>query len=332
MPAAARRAPPAILAFALVFGIATTAPGQQLKKILFLTNYVLHGRHAPFFVGVERGFYRDAGLDVDIAPTSGSGFVLSALEGGKADYGMAEAASLVQAVGKGARVKGFAVFMDVSTSGLAALAPHRTPASVIGKTIAASLTDSARVILPIVIRKAGLDPSSLQWLAADPSIYFSLLISGRADLITASSDGDLPALVRVAQPRGRTVHFTAFADWGYDVFGYFLVARADRLTDSPGEVRAFAAATAKAVSYSFEHSDEAARIMVRRHPTLDYETTLAHWTEAIKAMRTPYVERHGYGVATQDRLQRSIDLVREAFPLDRALTPEDLYGDGFVRR
>jgi ABC-type nitrate/sulfonate/bicarbonate transport system substrate-binding protein len=50
---------------------------------------VFHGRHSPYFVGLEKGFYREAGFDVAIAPATGSGFVITALEGGKADYGMA---------------------------------------------------------------------------------------------------------------------------------------------------------------------------------------------------------------------------------------------------
>ena len=37
---------------------------------------------------------------------------------------MAEAASVVQGVAKGAKVKSFMVFTDVSTSGLASLEPY----------------------------------------------------------------------------------------------------------------------------------------------------------------------------------------------------------------
>jgi NitT/TauT family transport system substrate-binding protein len=303
---------------------------RPLKKITFLTNYVFIGRHAPFFVGLEKGFYRDAGFDITISPASGSAFVLTALEAGKADYGMAEAASVVQAVGKGAKVKAFGVFMDVSTSGLASLAPYPTPQSLAGKTVAASLTDSARVILPIAYRRHGLDPASIKWLAADPSVYFSLLLGGRTDLVTASIDSDVPALRRVAQPRGQTVHFSSFAAWGYDVYGYFLVTQPGRLAAQPDEVRAFAGATAKSVKYALAHPEETAQIMVRHNPTLDYDTMLAHWRESTKAIDTAYVKARGYGAADQVRLQRSIDLVKQAFQLNAAIVPADIYADGFT--
>jgi len=314
---------------ALLGGWQPAEAGERpLKKVVFLTNYVFHGRHSPFFVGVEKGFYREAGFDVHVAPATGSGFVVSALEGGKADYGMAESTSVVQAVAKGAKVKGFQVFMDITTSGLASLSPYPTPESVIGKTIAASMTDSARVILPIIFSQKGLDASKLNWQAADPGVYFPLLLQGKVDLFTASIDGDVPALMRVAGPQGKTVHFSSFADWGYDVFGYFLVTQADRIAKSPDEVKAFAAASAKAVQYAMEHPEETAQIMVRYNPTLDLATTQAQWTQSIKAINTAYVKQHAYGAATPDRLQRTVDLVKQAFKLTGDLKPQDIYATG----
>jgi NitT/TauT family transport system substrate-binding protein len=309
---------------------AQSASGKPLTKISFLTNYVFHGRHTPFFVGLEKGYYKDAGFDIQISPASGSGFVIAALEGGKADYGMAEASSAVQAVAKGAKAKGFSVFMDITTSGLASFKPYPTPESLKGATIAASQTDSARVIVPIIFGLKHIDPSSVQWQTADPGVYFSLLMSGQVDLITASIDGDVPALTKVAAPQGKEVQFASFADWGYDVFGYWLVARSDRMAEKPDEVRAFAAATAKAVDYSIAHPEEAAAIMVKHNPTLDQNTTLAQWRQSIKAIETPYVKQHGYGVATSDRLQRTIDLVKEALKLDASLTPNDVYTQAAV--
>lgn len=308
------------------------AVAQDLTKITFLTNYTFHGRHSPYFVGLEKGFYRDAGFDIEIQPATGSGFVVSAIEGGQADYGMADASSVVQAIAKGASPKAFSVFMDVTTSGLASREPYPTPESLKGASVAAGLTDSARVIVPIVFRQHGLDPASVNWQAADPGVYFSLLLSGQVDLFTASIDGDFPALKKVAATQDQEVHFSSFADWGYDVFGYFLVTHADRLDQKPDEVRAFAAATAQAVRYAMEHPEETAEIMVKHNPTLDYETTLAQWTQSIVAIDTAYVKEHGYGSATQERVERTIGLVKEALGEDIALSADDVFAQGFVEQ
>jgi NitT/TauT family transport system substrate-binding protein len=315
-------------AVCIALGIAV-APAQAqapaLKKITFLTNYTFHGRHSPFFVGLDKGYYREAGFDLDIQPATGSGFVITAVDSGKADYGMAEAASVVQGVAKGAKVKSFMVFTDISTSGLASLEPYKTLESLKGKRIAASQTDSARVILPILLDRAKIDPSSVQWLAADPGVYSSLLLSGQTDLFTASIDGDIPALEKVAAPRGKTVYFSSFADWGYDVFGYLLIAKETSLASDPDSARRFADTTRKAVEYSIANPEETARIMVKHNPALNYDTTLAQWRQTIKSIETPYEKKNGYGAATEDRVQRTIDLVKTAMKLDTGIKAQDIY-------
>jgi NitT/TauT family transport system substrate-binding protein len=317
------------LAAALAPALAPAAD-PTLKKIVVLTDEVFQGRHSPYFVGVEKGFYKDVGLDVQISPGTGSGPVLTALERGTADYGMAEAASVVQAVAKGAKVKAFGVFMDAGTSGLASLKRYATPESISGKSVAASLTDSARVILPILFEQKNLDPASVKWQAADRGASASLLLKGTVDLVTASLDGDVPALVRLARPQLKVVHFVSFADWGYDVFGFFLVARADHIASQSDEVKAFATATAKAVKYAIDHQEEAATIMVKHHRTLDQVMTLAQWRQASRAIDTPYVAKNGYGVATPERLQRTIDLLKQASKLDVSLSPRDIYVSGLI--
>ena len=104
------------------------------------------------------------------------------------------------------------------------------------------------------------------------------------------------------------------------------------LLAAPDEVRAFASATAKSVRYAIDHPEEAARILVAHNPTLDPELMLEHWRQSIGAIETAYVAEHGYGHATLDRLQRSIDLVKKAFELEEALTPDDIFADGFMPR
>jgi NitT/TauT family transport system substrate-binding protein len=310
-----------IAAGASVSALAQGAP----KKITFLTNYVYNGRHAPFFVGLEKGFYKEAGFDIEIKPATGSGFVITAIDGAKADYGMADVSSVAQGIAKGAKVKGFMVYTDITTNGLASLTPHPTPESVVGKKIAAGQTDSVRVILPIIFDGKGLDASKINWQAADPSVYFALLLSGQVDLFTATSDGDVPALVKVAGPQGKTVHFSSFADWGYDIFGYVLVGSAENVTKNPDEAKRFASATRKAVEYAIKNSDETAQIMVKHNPTMNLDTVKTQWAGTIKSIQTPYVEKNGYGAATDDRIERTIALTKKALKLDADLKPADIY-------
>ena len=326
------------LLLALGLGVAAPAATVQAqtaaapRKVTFLTNYVFHGRHSPFFVGVDKGFYKEAGFDVQIQPATGSGFVVTAVDSGKADYGMADTGSMIQGIAKGAKIKGFMVFMDISTSGLASLESYPTLESLKGKKVAAGQTDSARVTLPILLERRKLPTDWFEWVTSDPGVYMSLLMSGQTDLFTASIDGDVPALEKVAAPRGKKVFFTPFSDWGYDVYGYVLVATNDSLAKDPAGAKRFAEATRKAVLYSIANPEETAQIMVKSNPTLNYETTLAQWRQSIKAIDTAYVKQNGYGVATADRLQNSLDFVRRALKLDTKIGKDDIYAPALTGR
>ncbi|HEY0294165.1 MAG TPA: ABC transporter substrate-binding protein [Bordetella sp.] len=315
----------ALAAWVVVLAAPAAAQAPAPKKITFLTNYTFNGRHAPFFVGLEKGFYKEAGFDVTIAPATGSGFVIAAVDGGKADYGMADFGSVTQSVAKGAKIKAFTVYADVTTNGLASLAPVSAPADVIGKKVAAGQTDSVRVILPIIFDAKKLDASKIDWQSADPSVYFSLLLSGQVDMITATSDGDMPSLTKAASQQGKKVNFAYFADWGYDVFGFVLIGSRDAIAKDPSDAARFAAATKKAVEYSIAHPDEAAAIMVKYNPTLSLDTVKAQLAGALQAIQTPYVAKNGYGVATEERLAHSIELVKTALNLTANVTPADVF-------
>jgi NitT/TauT family transport system substrate-binding protein len=321
-------------AFAVaLFATLLTASAQtpdRLKKITVLTNYAFFGRHAPLFAGIEKGYFRDAGFDVQVLPTTGSGFVNTAIDGNKADFALTDASVLVQSISKGAKIVAFGVYLDVSVNGLASLQPIPTPQSLIGRKIAAALTDSSRIVVPIVYSLNNLDSSKLDWQAADPGTYFSLLLSGRVDVIAAAMDADRPALSKVAASQNKQVHFAAFADWGYDVFGIFVITQSARVAERPDEVRAFAAAVVKSVKYAIANQDEAARIMLQKNPTFDPEIVAAQWKASAAAMQTEYVRRNGYGVATTDRLQRTITLARTALRIETEVTPEQLFVQGMI--
>ena len=78
---------------------------DKLKKITVLTNYAFFGRHAPLFTGIEKGYFREAGFDVQLLPTTGSGFVNTAIDSNKADSALTDASVLVQSIAKGAKFR-----------------------------------------------------------------------------------------------------------------------------------------------------------------------------------------------------------------------------------
>ena len=85
------------LVLGCLFGAALSAAAQAADKINFMTDFGFNGRHAYFFVALEKGYYKDAGLDVKFVRGQGSVDAIRQVGAGNATFGFADAGSLVLA-------------------------------------------------------------------------------------------------------------------------------------------------------------------------------------------------------------------------------------------
>jgi len=300
------------------------------KKTVLIMNYTLAGRHVPFFAGIEKGFYKDAGFDVDVLPSTGSGFVLTTVDSGRADFGISESTALVQTVAKGAKVQAFQAFFDEFPNGLATLKPIPSIKAVYDLKIGSSAQSATRwSTMPIIMEINGLDPQKLQWTIAAATSLIPLLVNGQIDAIGASIDSDVPILEKLLKPEGRQVYYSRFTDWGYDVLGVLFVTTTERIARNPEEVKRFAKATRQSITFAMKEPETATDLMLKTNRTLDRETTLIQWRHSIEGIETPYMKKHGLGAITPDRVQRTIDLTKKAFTIDREVTPAQIYATGF---
>jgi NitT/TauT family transport system substrate-binding protein len=95
----------------LVLGGATGESGQaqaqekKLTDITFSLDFITLGRHAPFYVAIDKGFYKEEGLNVNIVPAKGTAQGIQNVESGIAQIGFVDVASLVVARAEGSTVK-----------------------------------------------------------------------------------------------------------------------------------------------------------------------------------------------------------------------------------
>ena len=74
-------------AAAALFAAALTAGGafaQPMTKIDFQLNWKISGDHAPYYVAMEKGWFKQEGLDVNVMIGQGSGFAVQMVDAGKA--------------------------------------------------------------------------------------------------------------------------------------------------------------------------------------------------------------------------------------------------------
>jgi NitT/TauT family transport system substrate-binding protein len=65
------------------------------EKVTFQLDWIPCGRHAPYYVALDKGFYSQEGLDVTVAQGTGSVPGLRALGTGKVDFLFADIGPMI---------------------------------------------------------------------------------------------------------------------------------------------------------------------------------------------------------------------------------------------
>ncbi|MBI2738849.1 MAG: ABC transporter substrate-binding protein [Rhodospirillales bacterium] len=69
-------------------GWLVAAPCQALDKVSLQLKWLHQFQFAGYYAALEQGFYRDAGLDVEIREGGPNVDALQSVQGGKADFGV----------------------------------------------------------------------------------------------------------------------------------------------------------------------------------------------------------------------------------------------------
>jgi NitT/TauT family transport system substrate-binding protein len=158
-----RRWPIALLAV-LALTLAGTAAAE---KVRLHTDWKMDvsGNIPPFFLGVDRGYYKAEGLDVKILGGTGSGNAIQVISAGSYELGFADFGSLIIGRLRGARIKavmgllqqGGGSFIYLKKSGI------KSPADLKGRAIAMPPGGSEDASVRAFVAKNGLNMRDIKW-------------------------------------------------------------------------------------------------------------------------------------------------------------------------
>lgn len=115
--------------------VALPAAAQQLDQVKLAIGYIPNIQFTPLYVGMNKGYYRDAGINLKIEYGFGID-IFSLLQAGKIDLGLSDSDQLIVAGSKGMGLS--AVFQYYQKYPIAIVAKKGvvdTPAQFAGKTI-----------------------------------------------------------------------------------------------------------------------------------------------------------------------------------------------------
>ena len=144
-----------LAALALVSG---NALAQAKEKVVLLLNWYTYSEHAPFYLGKERGYFDQEGIDLDIQEGRGSGVTVQAVAAGTASFGYADVPTMMKAASKGAPVTAVGVALQTSPMSVMGFCERniKKPEDIKGKTVAVTPGDSMSQIWPLFLKKTGV--------------------------------------------------------------------------------------------------------------------------------------------------------------------------------
>lgn len=282
---------------------ASAAAPAALRKIVLQSDWFPQAEHGGFYQALARGFYREAGLDVEILSGGpGAGIKLKVAKG-EAQFGMNRSDDVIVAASHGLPllIVGAVMQHDHQAILLHDDSPVRTFKDLDGRSIIAA---PGQTWIPFLEKKYGIK------FALRPMVY------GLGNFL-AEKDGIQQCLVTnepyFAQQKGVRVRTMPIADSGYDVY-HVIFTRKEFARQEPDVVRAFVAASIRGWRDYIEGDPTPANTLIlQRNPNM----TAAF----LEFSRGELILRHlasgdlsqgeDYGRLSLDRIRREMDILDE---------------------
>jgi len=249
------------LLLGLAAGAAWTLPAraQDKTKVTVALDWTPNTNHIGLYVARDKGFYAEAGLDVEILPygDTSAGALIS---NGVADFGVSGAIGLFTQRAAGADLKAVYAVVQTETGRLVFNADRQDiqrPSDLDGKTYGGFGSNWENALIGTLIRNDG-GRGTFETVTLGTSAY-EALANGAVDftLEVYTWEG-----VK-AELEGRGQRAFRYADFGVpDQHTTFLASSEKTLAAKPDAAKAFVQATKRGYAFAVENRREAAAILV----------------------------------------------------------------------
>jgi NitT/TauT family transport system substrate-binding protein len=234
---------------------ARSARAQTKRQVTLRLDWLYQGPNAGFLIAQDKGFYEQAGLNVEIGPGKGSGSTAQIVASKAAQFGFADGFVVGNSVSKGMSIRMVAGIFRRNPTAVVVLdeSDIRTPKDLEGKTVAIPTGATQFQQWPAFVKGCGLDASKIRVVNIDPAGSPPALITGQVPAIAGYAQGYVPSVEIRGNKKARILWY---ADCGVNAVSNGIIVHNDLVKEDPELIRAFIAATIKGFLYGRGHLDE----------------------------------------------------------------------------
>ena len=294
-----------------LFTMAFASTAFALDKVTLMLNWYVYGEHAPFYYGKEKGYFKDAGIDLEIQEGRGSATVTQVVAAKTVQFGYVDVPTMMRAAVKGAPVIAVGVALQTNPMSVMGFAEKniRKPDDIKGKTVASTPGDSMSQIWPLFLKKTGLKESDFKTVSGDAVTKLNAVINGQADLLLGYV---MDQSMKIKDATGKDVFPIKFADYGINLVSSGIIAHKNLVKENPDLVKRFMAAATKSVEEASKHPKDAAQAILNANPKGGRIETLTQGFElTIPLYRDPSGKKSQPFDVSDNNMKDTVDVLVE---------------------
>ena len=323
------------LAGAAFLAAALAAGGASAQTaVKFGLDWKFEGPAAPYFVALDKGYYKAAGLDVTIDSGQGSVQGITRVAAGAYEIGFADINSLIKFRDQNPDKPLMAVAMMYDKPPFAIVTLKKMgiarPKDLEGRILGAPAPDGAFAQWKAFVQANGIDASKVTINNVGFPVREPMLASGDVHAITGFSFSSYFNLMQRGVASDDIV-VMLMSDYGLELYGNALMVNPDFAKAKPEAVKAFIAATIKGVRDTLADPAAANAALMKRNETGDAKVELARLEMSLRDnFVTPWVKANGFGGVDMARLSKSIDQIAVTYEFKSKPKAADIFTDAFL--
>ena len=280
--------------------LATAAFAQEkpLDKVSMRYGFVATGNDAIWTYGIEKGFFKAEGIDVELREGKGSAVTAQTVAAGTDDFGVdIDGGTFLSLAAKG--LPATAVLASVASSPVVVLSPMdkpiKTPAELVGKQIAITAGDGPSALFPVLLQRNKIDVDKVTQVNMLPGPKLTSLLTGRVDGVATNI-----VIQATLEAKGMKIYPMMSSSFGVATPGQYLITSTATLAAKPELVRRMVHAMQKSLAATAADPVAAADSFSKVYPNYDKATALGEVKLVAALFRSPSTKDKAFGTVSID--------------------------------
>jgi len=318
-----------LAALALAAFSAEQADAQTPTKVKIRLDWKGGAQHAPFYLGKQRGYYKDEGLDLDVISGSGSSDTIKQVGSKAVEFGLVDALVLVQGAQQRVPAKSIAAYYQRTPIVLISpqAKPVTNPRQLLDGVKLGSKKGSA-TFQGLVALLAANNMQIEQIKLVDIGFGVQPLLVKQVDAIMGFSMNEPIE----AESGGMAVSLMPISDYGVNTYGLTVVSNPDFMQQKPDVVKAFMKATLRSVAETVKDPAGAVGAVAAAVAETDVKREARVLEHTVPYWQSKDTGSGGFGWQTEQRWRDTIDVARKLGLIEQALRTEDVFVNTYLSK